>query len=340
MATSMKIESELERENTNEVAKKKILSIYKSLNLEYKFSSIESDNYASCGGVYFNGELIAESAGKGNSSEVGALAEGLEHFYLLMNTASAGNQIVSSKEYRQQAIVRIESSEVFPIVCNKFTEINLKKGRKSFYIPTSLVNPFFDDNLLAHKGKSKFYRYSSNSGTAFGLTKNEAILHAINEVLERDFFSRLLFDLLNNQEKNFKLLCKNSIPKGLINRIDLIENKFDCEVLIVSNNVDNNRVSIFSFFAVALFQNAGVKYAIPQVGSGASLFSKLALSRSISELYQVLEFYDSEAFCEDTNAIKLINLFPKLKKPSFFLKKIWNYLVIKNSLILLLSIAP
>lgn len=77
-----------------------------------------------------------------------------------------------------------------------------------FYpVPVQLINPDIVPMAIdVPEPQSFLSRYSTNSGTAFGLTTNEALLHSVNELVERDALSDLYYSIAFNADHNFMLL--------------------------------------------------------------------------------------------------------------------------------------
>ncbi|MCY1440900.1 YcaO cyclodehydratase, ATP-ad Mg2+-binding [compost metagenome] len=68
--------------------------------------------------------------------------------------------------------------------------LNALQGEDSIYVPAVLLNPTSGYVAEILETEASFLtKYSSNSGMALGCTENEALLHAINECIERHALS-------------------------------------------------------------------------------------------------------------------------------------------------------
>ena len=146
----------------------------------------------------------ARGMGKGRRDEarVGALFEALEHYL----TGPAGfdpaavematpAEIAAGPLRDDPCAVLLARMPAERLACHRY--LPLRGGREAL-MPLFLSAPWYVDagRLRELAGDACDYgqlmRYSCNSGSAVGVTAEEALLHALNEVIERDAFSLLL----------------------------------------------------------------------------------------------------------------------------------------------------
>lgn len=149
---------------------------------------------------------MAQGMGKGwpEEARVGALFEALEHY--LTGPAMFDPVIVELAECTKVAAgpMRGEACAVLLaqtpgqwLACHHYRRLG---GGPGILVPLSLSAPWYVEThagqLREQVGDTYDYgqlmRYSCNSGSAIGVTLAEALLHALNEVIERDAFSLLL----------------------------------------------------------------------------------------------------------------------------------------------------
>ncbi len=143
-------------------------------------------------------------------------------------------------------------------------------------------------------------KYSTNSGWATGCSKNEAILHGVNEVIERHYIGELYKKIIIvDSDCNFFRL----------NQLGNYFEKFNFTNITKSNTVTVVAETIFgSYFCLSTLKNQG-KFVINPRGSAVSYDLHHCVERSLFELEQVIELYDES---DDIDAYKFLSQFPKL----------------------------
>lgn len=291
-----------ERENLGASRILILKNCFKSLGLDSVIDKI--DESIAIAALYAQGELIAEGAGKGKSCEIGALAEAFEH-YCLQNEILNETPIEAAKIAKQHALHSdgvIQSLSCF----NEHVEVVKFKslfGEDEIAIPQLLVSP--RDALpegICHK---IIERYATNSGTALGCSFEEAILHGLNEVIERHILSLLMLDSIGEgcevktheiSKKNINCLlsCIDFKPHGSI-RVYFVDDLLG------------------SFFCLAVRDGEEDTFSLPQIGSGCSQSFLLAFSRAVFELVQAETLYGYEERCIDEQAIRIISRSKRLE---------------------------
>jgi ribosomal protein S12 methylthiotransferase accessory factor len=142
-------------------------------------------------------ETIGRGKGLGQQSNLSAIYEAFEHYYYeFEDLTNLG--VVKSLNLTGEHAHLVDSSPDFLLLgaenecflnMIRFDEIN---GSDFIEFPAILVNPNYRPKYTAEDftiKKFRLRRYSSNSGTASGLSESDAILHGILEIIERDAIS-------------------------------------------------------------------------------------------------------------------------------------------------------
>lgn len=309
------IEKELnmsEREFTASEALAKIIDAIGSLGLNYTLSpSNTSDLIATATLIDESGKTLSEGAGKGLSCRVGALAECIEHLYATSDITQQTRLIKSRKIALQKFTIVDEVIANLPdkdisLPCLPFFEISegsevqvpaalISTNRK--VLETTMNCP--DTNFLA--------RYSTNSGTAFGCSFNEAILHGLNEVVERHTLSCL-----------FMSACKQSLRQHTYTPSPALMSLVRLELCDAS--IDTSWMNILLiesatgvFFSAALPKEEKSQFILCPVGSGCSISPVTAVTRAITELMQVTALYDESEHGLDSITYDLLDSHPLLR---------------------------
>jgi len=232
-------------------------------------------------------EEIVSGFGKGVHARLGAFGECVEHLHLwesAKNHLSKTINVHKSAIYQNDIFLRIGSSltpaksEVCAI------PYQLLEGRDIAYIPFGLVNCDFDMNGPNPELFEVFYhRYASSSGTAFGFSHDDALLHAMLEIIERDEISRLFLNImrLHGDDEPYDMLTAYDFhPEILKLSVELRDStKVDC-ITIVRKSVLGPFFS-FSFCRQRIENKEKIIW-----GAGCSLFRDLAIYRSLAECQQ------------------------------------------------------
>ena len=237
---------------------------------------------------------VAVGGGKGGGEQsfASALFETYEHYAL--NTWEGYSQSFTLTEIaRQPALAKHyliqRMAADFPsarLNCIRFeTQF---PGKISLWFPLRMVSP--NCYKLGAKGDDEaqveaYFRYSSNSGCASGSTRDEAILHGLLELIERDAGSLSVLEWFGSPKRTVpaRIMRVKSLPEDLqalcgsltelleVNPV-IIETTTDfgipCAIAIPNQLLPESRVS-------ALY------------GAGASLSLGYAIERALGELAQV-----------------------------------------------------
>jgi len=185
------------RRHSGEAALARVLRSISLMGLDSQIDTTAFDPGAAFVTLLRDGTAVARGIGKGQTVDAlaGAHFEALEHYALDL---AAADQTVNSQRMSSLALIQepalhgdraiglLAECDEIHLNVRKFSTIS---GTGHIFYPDFLVNPRSIAGDTAYCGLE---RYSSNNGTAIGLSFEEAILHGINEVVERDLFSRML----------------------------------------------------------------------------------------------------------------------------------------------------
>uniref|UniRef100_A0A7C1WSV9 YcaO domain-containing protein n=1 Tax=Pseudomonas graminis TaxID=158627 RepID=A0A7C1WSV9_9PSED len=295
-----------EREFSVSASEQKIREAISSLSLIPSVKYIDScKTVATCTLSDDSGSAVAEGAGKGQHCQLGALAESIEH-YALEHCSSNG--LVSRRIYevRRQASIKLDGilanlpdSEAL-IDCVELKDIS---NGSLAAIPAVMQLP---DRALVEKNTSRtdtafLSRYSTNSGIAFGCSENEAILHGLNEVLERHMLSKILMSLCGQYDS----ILMRSVDVVVMRQVFPGSSRF-C-TLATSMKILITETIQGVYFAMAIPKQPDGRYIVCPLGSGCSVDPRIAIERAATELHQTMALYDEVEKATDHSAFALAN---------------------------------
>ncbi|MCP2166655.1 YcaO-like family protein [Goodfellowiella coeruleoviolacea] len=235
----------------------------------------------------------ARGAGKGHRAEarVGAMFEALEHF--LSGPARFDHDQVElcPASWLARGELAAEASAVLlaeggeqPLACASYA--GLLDGRE-LLAPLYLSQPWYtapaSHQLRARCGDHYDYRqlarYSVNSGSAIGVTEAEAVVHALNETIERDAFSLLLVRAFLTAGQRLTVIDPGSLPAGLAAELDQVRRRVGTEVHLLDITTELGVPTVLAYVPPTAER--------PHLrGAGTSLSAHHAMHRAISELLQ------------------------------------------------------
>lgn len=272
-----------------------------------------------------DGEAIGSGFGKGEreAARVGALYEAVEHVYA--NTSAP----------QERAELRLASS-VFHDPSYGGMPFHAQFGRqgkrklsclwyRSFFheddelaVPAFLCRP----NALADLSPgdnfdySSVIRYGSNSGTAIGASLEEAAVHAIGELVERDSWSLFLAAHYLGDPASFGAwVDPASMPESVAAVHAAASAQLGREVLLIDATSD---LGVPAFIATTDRMVDG-EVVFPG-GYGASLYAEHAAIRALTELVQTVVVGQRLASVGDYSRQVLLALseYPKLRACAYF----------------------
>ncbi|KTD46535.1 hypothetical protein Lqui_2460 [Legionella quinlivanii] len=159
-------------------------------------------------------------------------------------------------------------------------ELHQLANKRSMYYPLALIYPFIDEHIAS---------LSNDIGLAIGATRDEAIIHGINQWVERDAYSLfLLKTVLHHNPVPARVIRKNSLPPSIAQIIAAIEQHYDENILVVDISSDN----AIPAFVVSFTRQTMLLQ--PQ-GFGASLSKEAALKQALYESVQYKERFNENA---------------------------------------------
>ncbi len=260
---------------------------------------------------------VGNGKGIGLQSEISAKYEALEHYLSTQKSGLHKESIPLSFDEIEGTLSDVNRTALpscYIRLCDRFKKspwLSLQGYFGSFIVmPYFLINsdyvskPFLCDEF----DYSTLSDIPTNNGTAIGTSFEEAMIHAVNELIERDAISCFLLSVFGRKNpKKIRIIDKNSLPLYLGELIAKIESDYDDELLIVDIMNDLK-------FPVFLVTFTKQNQPIQPIGFGASLSTPYAIERAILEALQSLHLYDEDLRAEDAQILNKFNQWPKLQK--------------------------
>lgn len=245
-----------------------------------------------------DGKEITYGLGKGEQAKIGAYGECIEHFFYkrigLSNEITLDKGEFLASELAQTDLILRQAFELDGspdvIRCVSFDSL---VGDGCVFLPTIYVNfEHFSPVETLNPFELFLTRYVTTSGTSFGLTEVDAVLHSLNEIIERDATSEFFISLLDlgfKLKNTFHSVREDALPESVLAILDQLKKTHQPSQLefYMSRTV----FGTFWAFCIARFP-ASSPFVLPQWGAGSSLSCELAIYRSISECLQMLDCYD------------------------------------------------
>jgi len=264
--------------------------------------------------------LASIGFGKGTPEEanLGAKFEALEHYTSTLSHVDIDYHYRSFAELQAQGCQIVASSMPLQILNeSQYQQQKLpwleythyRDTNDRVFSPVASVNPMY---LLSQKISGddfpydEIYMQGTNNGVAIGCDRNEALIHAVSECIERDAFSFLLADnFLLKRRKALRVVDVTTMSahnQALLQRIT-DELKLSATVLFMPN-----------IFGVPSFCTCiqDQQFFAPLCGFGASLNAEYALHRSIYECIELLNFYGVHVAEESQDALRTFAKIPAL----------------------------
>ncbi|MEV5408956.1 YcaO-like family protein [Thermopolyspora sp. NPDC052614] len=236
---------------------------------------------------------MARGMGKGHPEEarVGALFEALEHY--LTGPARYRPETVETVEPARIAAGPLGEEAWSPLLaglrgrlaCHRYRPFGQGPG---ILVPLFLFAPWYVEH---HAGRLReqaadtceydaLMRYSCNSGSAIGVTAAEALLHALNEVIERDALSLLLVRaFLCPGESRLRLIDPATLPAEAAVAFSAAERATGTPVHLLDISGDLGVPTMLAY-------TPPTGSRPPRRGSGTSLSPGYAAWRALTELLQ------------------------------------------------------
>lgn len=260
--------------------------------------------------------------GKGTQTQSrnGANFEALEHYFSSTHSMNENEIILKPTNSIPEFISIPHIINFFKlsnklISCFKYISLTDKNQQINFF-PSYLSFPSFSKEIYDQKRENfgdffeynKIVRYVSNSGTAIGLKIESALVHSINEIVERDSFSIFLIRAFLTNNYRIKIISPVTLPDDIAKYHRQIENRFQTKVIIIELEND------LGFPCYMTWTNIEIDSQFI-TGYGCSLSSSYAIFRALAEITQGASKYPD--FLEKKGVdLKLdkLNNYPKLKR--------------------------
>jgi len=298
-----------ERDFTPNEAQQRVELVFSNLELAILEERTELGFLASHVVVEGPDGVISSGSGKGIYHRTGAKAESIEHYLtqtILAETFARGQTYAIADQSALLLDGIIQS-------LRKFTEcevpvISLKAyddPQEEVLVPHILLNPDVSDVHEKPTDANRFMsKYSTNSGTAFGLTAEEALLHALMECIERHSQSMLFLGLVGKD-----------IPVGFYH---FLNPNATTTIPVYNRFADLPDFTVFGCKA-----NGGVYFfcateakpvnRLAEFGAGCSFNASYALERAVTEYAQCIGIVGGAELDEDKRAHDLFDRLPGLK---------------------------
>ncbi len=277
-----------------------------NLGLKYRLEKNGDDVFPVYKAFIYDNEKLTNWVGGGKGFKqqclASALAECLQHYTAFNTILSYDNsqmpllppaQVLSSPiiEKFTKYIDIFKNNEQTDYLTLPYIDIN-DNIQNSIYYPVALTEPRYDklQNAALVSADSLLWR-SHDTGSSFGLTYNEALLHGITEWIEKHSFSLFIlahcFENGSNHEVNY--IDKDSLPKHISEAIKHIETQFNDDLSIILLTNDFDIPCILTLF------NRQTDCIVQPKGLACSLHRQYAVEKSIFEALQCRLLRNSNA---------------------------------------------
>lgn len=284
------------------------------INISVK--KMESKNKLLCTYAVFNKnnknqmELISSGKGLGAQGLASALFEAIEHLiYLDDDNRTTGRALIGEIVNSNKRLL-----EFYPIYylskINYSKEINTIRYTSLTTSINELQYPSFlactDNGLDSDIGLLK--KYKTNSGCASGYSKEEAIIHGINELIERDSLSTHLVDcFIKKSVDTLNVVSPNSLSEKLKAIYYEVEETLEEKITLLE-------ITKYPEFPTYFAYCKKMSHTLPFKGSGTSSFMEYAIERTLLELLQHYHMHDDQNEKEDIITSILFSKYEKYSK--------------------------
>lgn len=244
-----------------------------------------------------SGQAVAHSSGKGQleQARASALFEAWQHLQHRRGQSSLPRdgrlrvmpirEVLEQPELRREAMLYRLAND-FPsceLACVKYQSVAGTAG--PIWYPAFARSPSYrwhpaEEDDLEY---TPYLRYAYDSGTACGINIDEAILHGLLEVIERDALSMAFLDWYVRDPPKARLIDPGSLPAYLCELQAKVEEFIEDQILFIEITSD---ITVPAYAALPRQPDS-----FPgSIGSGASLFPDYAAERSLTELAQAVHF--------------------------------------------------
>jgi ribosomal protein S12 methylthiotransferase accessory factor len=140
-----------------------------------------------------------------------------------------------------------------------------------------------------------------------GATEAEALIHGINDWIERDAYGLFLLSTMIKKNKPARCIIKQSLPDSIRKHIEILESTYDDELLVIDITTD---LTIPAFFVS--FTKQGVP--VQPSGLGTSLCKVEALEQALFEALQARDRYNSNTIEARVKTLQHYQAYPALSR--------------------------
>ncbi|MFG2915661.1 YcaO-like family protein [Kitasatospora sp. NPDC048298] len=268
----------------------------RELGLTYSLTPMPAeDPGAWCCTLHRDGREVPGGRGSGKGAEpaarVGALFEALEH-HLTAELPTEGeafllgaHEIAAGPLGCEAAATLLAEGPDLPMACLPYQSLN---GDGELAVPLFWNTPdYLTDQGRARAGYGDTYpydsvcRYSMNNGWAAGTTPTEALVHAVNEIIERDAMSLLLVDqFITRTPGTLRVVDPRILPADLRACHRAAETRVGQPVSLLEATTDLGVPAYWAYTPAPAGAPARIR------GAGASLSPHYAAERALTELVQ------------------------------------------------------
>ncbi|ABS77309.1 hypothetical protein CbuD7D7780_04335 [Coxiella burnetii] len=238
-------------------------------------------------------QFIGGGCGADQKGKVSAIAEAFQHYITFTSTEDNPDTIYYSsinEMFYKHAIpenklpsqlINKNTNRIYPWLCYE----SLAEGDNFFY-PLCLTEVRTEYLSLEYPINDLLWR-SHDTGQAIGFSKEEALLHGINEWIERDAYGIFLIKhFLKSPPDEIRIIKKESLPKHLFEKISSLETLYKENIVIIDITSD---IGVPTF--LVKFQ---CQVRIQQAtGIATSLSKTEALERALDEAIQSHALYNN-----------------------------------------------
>jgi ribosomal protein S12 methylthiotransferase accessory factor len=274
-----------------------------------------------------DGEFISSGAGKGHPeiARIGALYEAVEHYYGRWENADLDVTCVLARSILQDprfeslpCVSELRDQSDRRVACAPYRDV--RTGATAL-VPLFLIFPQYvaGDRVEGDEFDcSTASRFSTNSGTAIGATFEEAAIHALNEIVERDAWSLFLLSHFFDTHPRRRiggLVAVDTLPEDLRSLLARASERAKREILLIDVTSDLG-IPTFGATVDRLLPDERVH---PH-GFGTSTYPFYAAYRAITELLQTIDVKEEseQIRAADTMHLRAVERYQKLRDCVYF----------------------
>ena len=245
--------------------------------------------------LHLNGAPVPDGVGFGKgagaAARAGAVFEALEHHFSRLPPTERvvlrdAHRVAAGLGRRDAVLGLLAEGPAGPLACLPYRSLT---GEGDADVPVFLSMPAFLEQPAAERARCGDHydyrvlcRYSLNNGWAAGVTRADATVHAINEIIERDAMSLLLVrQFLARRPPRLRVLDTSGLPGELAALHRRAQEHVSGAVWLLEMTTDLEVPAYWAYLPAAPGKPARTR------GCGASLSPAYAVERALHELIQL-----------------------------------------------------